>query len=84
MTNSNKFKHRLTAQQKAEALEFSLHQGLSFNVVDQHLGLPLSIHARWVRQNCRIQVSAAQRIKGCSPVKEQHFPNQIKASHATP
>ncbi len=39
------------AQQKAEAVELCLQEGLSCNTVAQRLGLPSSRLARWVRQS---------------------------------
>jgi transposase-like protein len=42
MTNPIRTRHRLTAQQKAEAVELCLQQGLSCHAVAQCLGLPSS------------------------------------------
>ena len=50
MTNATKTRRRFTAQQKAEAVELCLQEGLSCNAVAQRLGLPSSSLARWVRQ----------------------------------
>jgi transposase-like protein len=50
MTNPTRARRRFTAQQKAEAVELCLQEGLSCNVVAQRLGLPSSSLARWVRQ----------------------------------
>jgi transposase len=50
MTNPTRTRRRFTAQQKAEAVELRLHEGLSCNVVAQRLGLPSSSLVRWVRQ----------------------------------
>lgn len=50
MTTPTKSRRRFTAQQKAEAVDLCLHEGLSCNVVAQRLGLPSSSLARWVRQ----------------------------------
>ncbi|QPN56622.1 transposase [Synechococcus sp. CBW1107] len=50
MTNPTRSRRRFTAQQKAEAVEFCLQEGLSCNTVAQRLGLPSSSLARWVRQ----------------------------------
>ena len=50
MTNPTKTRRRFTAQQKAEAVELCLQEGLSCNAVAQRLGLPSSSLARWVRQ----------------------------------
>ena len=50
MTNPTTTRRRFTAQQKAEAVELCLQEGLSCNAVAQRLGLPSSSLARWVRQ----------------------------------
>ncbi len=50
MTNPTRSRRRFTAQQKAEAVELCLQEGLSCNTVAQRLGLPSSSLARWVRQ----------------------------------
>jgi transposase-like protein len=50
MTNPTRTRRRFTAQQKAEAVELCLQEGLSCNTVAQRLGLPSSSLARWVRQ----------------------------------
>ncbi|MFM7674884.1 MAG: transposase [Synechococcus sp.] len=50
MTNPTRLRRRFTAQQKAEAVELCLQEGLSCNAVAQRLGLPSSSLARWVRQ----------------------------------
>ena len=50
MNSPTKTRRRFTAQQKAEAVELCLHEGLSCNAVAQRLGLPSSSLARWVRQ----------------------------------
>ncbi|WP_231594906.1 transposase [Synechococcus sp. CBW1107] len=42
MTNPTRSRRRFTAQQKAEAVEFCLQEGLSCNTVAQRLGLPSS------------------------------------------
>ena len=41
---------RFTPQQKAEAVELCLQEGLCCNVMAQRLGLPSSSLARWVSQ----------------------------------
>ena len=50
MSNPTRTRRRFTAQQKAEAVELCLQEGLSCNAVAQRLGLPSSSLARWVRQ----------------------------------
>jgi transposase-like protein len=50
MTIPTRTRRPFTAQQKAEAVELCLQEGLSCNVVAERLGLPSSSLARWVRQ----------------------------------
>jgi len=50
MTNPTKTRRRFTAQQKQEAIELCLREGLSCNAVAQRLGLSTSSLAKWVRQ----------------------------------
>lgn len=50
MTNPTKTRRRFTAQQRQEAVELCLSEGLSCNGVAQRLGLPVSSLAKWVRQ----------------------------------
>jgi hypothetical protein len=50
MYSPTKTRRRFTAQQKAEAVELCLQEGLFCNAVAQRLGLPSSSLARWVRQ----------------------------------
>ena len=50
MTNPTSTRRRFTAQQKAEAVEHCLQEGLSCNAVAERLGRPSSSLARWVRQ----------------------------------
>ncbi len=50
MTNPTRTRRRFTAQQKAEAVELCLQEGLSGHAVAERLGLPPSSLARWVRQ----------------------------------
>lgn len=50
MTNPTRSRRRFTAQQKAEAVELCLQEGLSCKAVTERLGLPSSSLARWVRQ----------------------------------
>jgi transposase-like protein len=50
MTNPTKTRRRFTPQQRQEAIDLCLHEGLSCNAVAQRLGLPSSSLARWVRQ----------------------------------
>jgi len=50
MTNPTKTRRRFTAQQRQEAVELCLSEGLSCTAVAQTLGLPVSSLAKWVRQ----------------------------------
>lgn len=50
MTNPTKTRRRFTAQQRQEAVELCLSEGLSCTAVAQRLGLPNSSLAKWVRQ----------------------------------
>jgi len=50
MTNPTKTRRQFTAQQKQEAIELCLREGLSCNAVAQRLGLSTSSLAKWVRQ----------------------------------
>ena len=61
MTNPTRTRRRFTAQQKTEAVELCLHEGLSCNVVAQRLGLPSSSLARWVRQ---ARIDRGQAVPG--------------------
>jgi transposase-like protein len=47
MTNPTRTRRRFTAQQKEEAVELCLQEGLSCNAVAERLGLPSSSLARW-------------------------------------
>ena len=61
MTNPTRTRRRFTAQQKTEAVELCLREGLSCNVVAQRLGLPSSSLARWVRQ---ARIDRGQAVPG--------------------
>jgi transposase-like protein len=50
MTNPTRTRRRFTPEQKVEAVELCLQEGLSRNAVAERLGLPTSSLARWVRQ----------------------------------
>ena len=50
MTNPTRSRRRFTAQQKQEAVEVCLSEGLSCHVAAERLGLPGRSLARWVRQ----------------------------------
>jgi transposase-like protein len=50
LTNPTKTRRRFTAQQRQEAVELCLSEGLSCAAVAQRLGLPNSSLAKWVKQ----------------------------------
>jgi transposase len=50
MTNPTKTRRRFTAQQRQEAVELCLSEGLSCTAVAQRRELPSSSLAKWVRQ----------------------------------
>ena len=50
MTNPTRSRRRFTAQQKQEAVELCLSEGLSCQAAAERLGLPSRCLARWVRQ----------------------------------
>lgn len=50
MTNPTRSRRRFTAQQKQEAVELCLSEGLSCHAAAERLGLPGRSLARWVRQ----------------------------------
>ena len=50
MANPTKTRRRFTAQQRQEAVELCLSEGLSCTTVAQSLGLLVSSLAKWVRQ----------------------------------
>ena len=50
MTNPTRSRRRFTAQQKQEAVELCLSEGLSCQAAAERLGLPGRCLARWVRQ----------------------------------
>jgi len=50
MTNPTRSRRRFTPQQKQEAVELCLSEGLSCQAAAERLGLPGRCLARWVRQ----------------------------------
>jgi len=50
MTNPTKTRRRFTAQQRQEAVELCLSEGLSCHTAAERLGLPGRSLAKWVRQ----------------------------------
>ena len=78
MTIPTRTRRRFTSQQKAEAVELRLQEGLSCNAVAQRLGLPTSILARWVRQ-ARIDLGqAAPRDQGLLTSEERAELNRLR------
>jgi len=78
MTNPTKSRRRFTAQQKQEAIDLCLQEGLSCNAVAQRLGLPTSSLARWVRQ-ARIDLGqAALRDQGLLTSEERAELNRLR------
>ena len=78
MTNPTKSRRRFTAQQKQEAIDLCLQEGLSCNAVAQRLGLPTSSLARWVRQ-ARIDLGqAAPRDQGLLTSEERAELNRLR------
>ena len=78
MTNPTKSRRRFTAQQKQEAIDLCLQEGLSCNAVAQRLGLPTSSLARWVRQ-ARIDLGqATPRDQGLLTSEERAELNRLR------
>ena len=71
MTNPTRTRRRFTAQQKAEAVELCLQEGLSCNAVSERLGLPSSSLARWVRQARIDRGQAGHRDQGLLTSEER-------------
>ncbi len=78
MTNLTKTRRRFTAQQKAEAVELCLQEGLSCNAVAQRLGLPSSSLARWVRQARIDRGQAASGDQGLLTSEERAELNRLR------
>jgi transposase-like protein len=77
MTNPTKTRGRFTAQQKAEAVELCLQEGLSCNTVAQRLGIPSSSLARWVRQARNDRGQAGPRDQGLLSSEERAKLNRL-------
>jgi transposase-like protein len=78
MTNPTRTRRRFTAQQKAEAVELRLQEGLSCNVVAQRLGLPSNSLARWVRQTRIDCGQAGPREQGLLTSEERAELNRLR------
>ena len=78
MTNPSRTRRQFTAQQKAEAVELCLQEGLSCNAVAQRLGLPSSSLARWVRQSRVDRGQAGPRHQGLLNSDERAELNRLR------
>lgn len=78
MTNPTRTHRRYTAQQKAEAVELCLQEGLSCNAVAEWLGLPTSSLARWVRQARIDRGQAGPRAQGLLSSDERAELNRLR------
>ena len=78
MTNPTKTRRRFTAQQKQEAIDLCLQEGLSCNAVAQRLGLPSSSLARWVRQARIDRGQAGPRDEGLLSSEERAELNRLR------
>ena len=78
MTNPTRTRRRFTAQQKAEAVELCLQEGLSCNAVAERLGLPTSSLARWVRQARIDRGQAGPRDQGLLSSDERAELNRLR------
>jgi transposase-like protein len=66
------------AQQKAEAVEICLQEGLSCNTVAERLGLPSSSLARWVRQARIDRGQGGARDQGLLTTEERTELNRLR------
>jgi transposase-like protein len=64
---SSKTRRRFTVQQKQEAIEVCLREGLSCNAVAQRLGLSTNSLAKWVQQARMVRRDLALLIRNSSP-----------------
>ena len=78
MNSPTKTRRRFTAQQKAEAVELCLQEGLSCNAVAQRLGLHSSSLARWVRQARIDSGQAGPRDHGILTSEERTELNRLR------
>ncbi|MBC1262395.1 transposase [Synechococcus sp. BSF8S] len=78
MTNPTRTRRRFTAQQKAEAVELCLQEGLSCNTVAERLGLPSSSLARWVRQARIDRGQGGARDQGLLTTEERTELNRLR------
>ena len=78
MNAPSKTRRRFTAQQKAEAVELCLREGLSCHAVAERLGLPSSSLARWVRQARIDRGQAGPRDQGLLTSEERAELNRLR------
>lgn len=78
MTNPTRTRRRSTAQQKAEAVELCLKEGLSFNAVAERHGLPSSSLAGWVRQARVDRGQGGPRHQGLFTSEERADLNRLR------
>jgi len=78
MTNPSRTRRRFTAQQKQEAIDLCLQEGLSCNAVAQRLGLPSSSLARWVRQARIDRGQAGPHDQGLLSTEERTELNRLR------
>jgi transposase len=77
MTNPTRTRHRFTAQQKHEAFDLCLQEGLSCNAVAPRLGLPSSSLASWVSQSCIDRGQAGSHDQGLLSSEERAELNRL-------
>jgi transposase-like protein len=78
MTNPTRTRRRFTAQQRQEAIDLCLQEGLSCNAVAQRLGLPSSSLARWVRQARVDRGQGSSRDQGLLTSEERAELNRLR------
>jgi transposase-like protein len=78
MIPTTKTRRRFTAQQKAEAIELCLQEGLSCNAVAHRLGLHSSSLARWLRQARIDRGQATLKDQGLLSTEERAELNRLR------
>ena len=78
MTNLTKTRRRFKAQQKAEAVELCLQEGLSCNAVPHRLGPPSCSLAHWVRQAHVDRGQSGPRDQGLLTSEERAELNRLR------
>ncbi|SBO44307.1 transposase [Cyanobium sp. NIES-981] len=79
MSNPTRTRRRFTAQQKAEAVDLCLQEGLSCNAVAQRLGLPSSSLARLMHQARVDRGQASPRDQDSLTSEERAELNRLSA-----